>query len=188
MRPKAGPPAGPIELITVPSNLGLRRGRRAALSPRSLQAGAHSAANMRTRGIVIGALACAACVAAPQRAPSARPGPTAGPVIHIEDVDRFYKLYDGAGGQPTGDQLQRDYIDPGSDGLHQFARARNISGARIAEALGRQPEIYSNAKQCMVVLPRVRERLEVALRTLSRLYPEARLPPVTIAVGRGRPG
>jgi uncharacterized protein YjaZ len=32
-----------------------------------------------------------------------------------------------------------------------------------------------------------RLRLEVALRTLGRLYPEARFPPVTIAVGRGKP-
>jgi hypothetical protein len=39
----------------------------------------------------------------------------------------------------------------------------------------------------MVVLPRVRQRLQVALRTLRDLYPEARFPPVTIAVGRGKP-
>jgi hypothetical protein len=53
--------------------------------------------------------------------------------------------------------------------------------------LAKNPEIYSSAKRCLVVLPRVRERLEVALRALGRLYPEARFPPVTIAVGRGKP-
>lgn len=39
----------------------------------------------------------------------------------------------------------------------------------------------------MAVLPRVRRRLEVALRKLGRLYPQARPTPVTIAVGRGKP-
>jgi len=122
-----------------------------------------------------------------QSATSVALAPAAGPTIHIEDVDRFYKVYDAAGGHPTADQLQHDYIDPGSDGLHQFAKVRNISGTRIAEALARHPELYSNARRCMVVLPRVRQRLEVALRTLGSLYPGARFPPVTIAVGRGKP-
>jgi hypothetical protein len=64
---------------------------------------------------------------------------------------------------------------------------RKITGTRIAEALAKRPEIYSGAKRCMDVLPAVRQRVEVALRTLGRLYPEARFPPITIAVGRGKP-
>ena len=110
-----------------------------------------------------------------------------GPAIHIEDVERFFKVYDSAGGHPTAEQLQRDYLDPGSDGLHQLAKVRSVSGTRIAEALAKRPEIYSGARRCMTVLPRVRERTAVALRTLTTLYPEARLPPVTVAVGRGKP-
>ena len=39
----------------------------------------------------------------------------------------------------------------------------------------------------MAALPHVRERLNVAFRKLVALYPEAQKPPVTIAVGRGRP-
>jgi hypothetical protein len=54
-----------------------------------------------------------------------------GPVIHIEDVARFYKLYDAADGHPTDEQLERDYIEPGSDGLHELTKLRNVSGATI---------------------------------------------------------
>jgi Predicted Zn-dependent protease (DUF2268) len=146
--------------------------------------------NLRLRigvAVVIAALACAALSGAARSAASMAFDAAAGPTIHTEDVDRFYQVYDTAGGHPTAAQLQHDYIDPGSDGLHQFATVRNISGTRIAETLAKHPEIYSSAKRCMVVLPRVRQRLEVALRTLGRLYPEARFPPVTIAVGRGKP-
>lgn len=137
--------------------------------------------------VVAGAVALAAISGAAQSPSSAPSRPAAGPVIHIEDVDRFYKVYDAAGGHPSADQLQHDYLDPGSDGLHHLAKARNVSGTTIAKTLAEHPEIYSDAKRCMVVLPRVRERVQAALLQLGRLYPEARFPPVTIVVGRGKP-
>jgi hypothetical protein len=109
------------------------------------------------------------------------------PKIQIEDVNRFYKLYDATGGHPTADQLQHDYLDQGSDGLHNLAKARNVTGVRIADNIAKHPEIYSGARQCMAVLPRVRQRVGIALKKLGRLYPQANFPPVTIVVGRGKP-
>jgi hypothetical protein len=53
--------------------------------------------------------------------------------------------------------------------------------------LAKNPSLYTGAKRCLAVLPRARERLEAALHKLGRLYPEARFPPVTIAIGRGKP-
>ncbi len=137
--------------------------------------------------VVIGALACAAISGTAWSVTATAADPAAGLIIHTEDVERFYKVYDAAGGHPTAEQLQHDYLDPGSEGLHQLAKARNVTGTRIADTMARHPEIYSDARQCMVVLPRVRQRVQIALRKLGRLYPQARFPPVTIAVGRGKP-
>lgn len=125
-----------------------------------------------------------AAVSAMAGGASARPD---GPVIEIDDVGRFYKIYDAAGGHPTAEQLQRDYLDPGSDGLHRFARLRDITGARIATTLSAHPEVYVDARRCTAVLPRARQRLAQALGKLGELYPDAKFPPVTIAVGRGKP-
>jgi len=136
--------------------------------------------------LVFGVLMCAVSAAAHSGAPKDF-DPATRPAIHTEDVDRFYRVYDAAQGRPTGEQLQRDYLDPGSQGLLQFAKVRNITGIRIADNLAKHPQVYSGAKRCMAVLPRVRQRLEVALGELVRLYPDAKLPPVTIAVGRGKP-
>ena len=133
----------------------------------------------------VGAI-CAAILGAGCATPAATGSPPV-PSIQIDDVNRFYRVYEDADGRPTADELQHDYLDPGSDGLHRFAKARNISGTTIADAMLRHPEIYSGAKRCMVVLPQVRERLVVALGKLFRLDPEARNAPVTIGVGRGRP-
>lgn len=137
--------------------------------------------------VLVSAWAYSSISGAPQSVAWTVADPAPGPAIQIEDVDRFYKVYDAAGGHPTADQLQHDYLDPGSEGLHHFAEARNVSGTRIAETLAKHPEIYSDAKRCMVVLPRVRQRLEIALQKFGSLDPEAKFPPVTIAVGRGKP-
>lgn len=107
--------------------------------------------------------------------------------VVIEDVERFYRIYDAADGRPTAEQLQRDYLDAGSEGLQHFARLRKTTGARIAEALEKTPQLYVDARRCMRVLPQVQRRLTHALDRLGALYPQAHLPPVTIAVGRGKP-
>lgn len=110
-----------------------------------------------------------------------------GPAIHTEDVYRFYRVYDTYHGQPTADQLQRRYLDPGSEGLHRLARVRNVTGATMAQNLSKHPQMYRDARRCMAVLPPVRVRLDAALRTLRQLYPSTEPAPLTIAVGRGKP-
>lgn len=109
------------------------------------------------------------------------------PDIRIDDVERFYRLYDSTGGHPSATQLQQDYLDPGSQGLHSLAEMRDVTGEKIAETLLKRPQIYENARRCLAMLPRVKERVAAALRKLETLYPEARFPPVTISVSRGKP-
>src|ERR1700722_5671585 len=107
--------------------------------------------------------------------------------IQIDDVARFYRVYNGAHGHPTAEQLQHDYIDPGSDGLHRLAQLRNVTGVSIADAIAKHPEIYADARRSLVFLAPVRHRVIVALHKLGQLYPEAEFPPVTIVLGRGKP-
>ena len=109
------------------------------------------------------------------------------PVIEIGDVARFYQVYEGANEHPTAEQLQHDYLDPGSEGLHRMAQLRHVTGVSIAMAMAEHPDIYANAKRCMDVLPTGRIRVVMALHKLGQLYPEAQFPPVTIAIGRGKP-
>ena len=111
----------------------------------------------------------------------------AGPPIFTEDVDRFYSVYGAAGGHPTAERLDRDYLAPGTVGLHEFAKLRNVSGQTIVSAIEKRPQIYEDARRCLMVLPTVRRRVALALNKLAEIYPEAKFPPVTIVVGRGRP-
>jgi hypothetical protein len=109
------------------------------------------------------------------------------PDIRIEDVERFYAVYDAAHGRPTAEQLQSDYLDRGTEGLRTFLKLRGTTAARIAESITQQPELYAGARRCAAVLPRARTRLAAVLRRLRDLYPAAQLPPVTVVIGRGRP-
>jgi hypothetical protein len=141
---------------------------------------------MRSMGVGV-VLCVLVFMSAPVPAAGAPAPSAAGPVVQTTDVDLFYRIYDQAGGHPTAEQLQHDYLDRGSDGLRVLARERNVTGQRIADALAKTPSLYTGARRCLAVLPRARDRLEAALRELGRLYPEARFPPVTIAIGRGKP-
>ena len=125
-----------------------------------------------------------AALVAPILAMAAKPR---APVIHIEDVTRFYALYDATGGHPTVEQIEEEYLARGTQSLDEFARLRRVTAESIAARLDSDPGIYANAKGCLAVLPAVKKRLAEAFSKLSALYPEARFPPVAIVVGRGKP-
>lgn len=109
------------------------------------------------------------------------------PEIRTDDVARFYALYDATGGNPTVEQIDNEYLKKGTESLREFAKLRRVTPQSIAERLNRDPSIYATAKECLAVLPAVKSRLAIAFNKLALLYPEARFPPVTIVVGRGRP-
>lgn len=108
--------------------------------------------------------------------------------IQTGDVALFYRVYDGAVGAPTGDALQRDYIDAGSEGVRQFVPHRIISGAALAETVHANKAVYDQARACVDALPKVKTKLRTAFRKLSRLDPQASFPPVTILIGRNNSG
>jgi len=110
------------------------------------------------------------------------------PEIRISDVTLFYKVYDAAHGAPTEAALQNDYLDAGSEGLRQFVKLRIESAAKLAAATAKQRDVYERARTCAAELPDVRSRVAAALAKLQALYPEAKLPPVTVLIGRGNTG
>lgn len=110
------------------------------------------------------------------------------PEIVVSDVDRFYEIYDAAGGHPSANDLQRLYIDAGSAGMRDFVRLRGLTGANLSAAIEADPRPFEGARRCVATLPRVRTRLINALRTLGARYPRAVFPPVTVLIGRAKTG
>ncbi|WP_430538765.1 DUF2268 domain-containing putative Zn-dependent protease [Lysobacter capsici] len=117
----------------------------------------------------------------------AHAGTVQGPDIRIDDVTRFYALYDATGGKPSVAQIERDYLADATQSLREFAKLRRVTAQSIADRLNSDPAMYANAKDCLATLPAVKKRLVVSFDRLASLYPQARFPPVAIVVGRGRP-
>jgi hypothetical protein len=108
--------------------------------------------------------------------------------VRTSDVDLFYRIYDSARRAPTGQELQSEYIDAGSDGVRQFVPHRIKSGNDLAAMIAKSPDVYVRARDCMSVLPAVKAKLAGAFQKLSEIDPEATFPPVTILVGRNNSG
>lgn len=108
--------------------------------------------------------------------------------VRFDDVDRFYRVYDAAGGKPTADQLRRDYIEAGSAGVRDFVPYRIESPQALAAKIAEDREIYERARQCRAALPNVERRMRAAYLAFQTALPEAELPDTTILIGRGNSG
>jgi hypothetical protein len=110
------------------------------------------------------------------------------PVVRIDDVARFYAVYDKADGKPSAAALQAGYLDTGSPGLRQFVTARISSAEKLADAIAKSPQDFRNARHCVPMLPAARDQLRRVFSALTTLDPQATLPPVTIVIGRNNTG
>lgn len=118
----------------------------------------------------------------------ARAGQRVLPEIRTDDVTRFFAAYDNAHGTPTAEQLQRDYLTPGTQALHEFVTHRIGSAEKLAAAIQKKPAVFADARRCASALPRVREALRGVFVKLAAIYPPARFPPVTLVVGADNTG
>jgi len=108
--------------------------------------------------------------------------------VRIDDVQRFYQLYDRTDGHPAANRLQSDYLDQGSPGLKQFVHSRIGSADKLAAAIDKAPDAYLDARACAATLPAVRQQLGDVFSRLAAIHPQAVFPPVTVVIGRNTTG
>ena len=136
------------------------------------------------------ALACAQHALA-QDAVSDRPA-DADPLtatIHLEDVERFAAIYRASNGEPTAEQLQEGYLDPGSYGVKVFTRGRIENAQNLATMVAANREAYSLAlDRCLPAARQANADLRSIYLALAGALPEARLPQVYIVMGAGNSG
>jgi hypothetical protein len=130
----------------------------------------------------IGAALAALLLAGAAQAADAPPPRVA---IVTSDVERFFALYDdpALAGQP--DLLAARYLAEPTPGLAEFMALRRITPEKLATALRDKPQLFADARGCAAKLGNIRTRLVAATDRLAELYPPAKFPPITIAIGRG---
>lgn len=106
-----------------------------------------------------------------------RSQPPARIVIQTDDVTRFFHVLDASAGKPSADDLQRGYLDAGTDALRSFTDSRIGSMERLAKAIRDTPALFAKARTCATALPSIRMRVAAAVDQLGTLLPSAALSP-----------
>lgn len=105
--------------------------------------------------------------------------------IVTSDVDRFFALADDPTLAAQPEQLAARYLAAPSPGLVEFMALRRITPEKLAAALRTKPQLFADARGCAAKLGNIRTRLVAATNRLTALYPAAKFPTITIAIGRG---
>ncbi len=109
--------------------------------------------------------------------------------LHVEDAERFARLFVAGKGKPSAEMLQKEYLDKGSYGVSVFTPYRIEDAATLAKAIGDGPAAYDRAiRECLPGLKRYNAELRSIYLALHGLYPDKPLPQIYIVFGAGSSG
>ena len=110
-------------------------------------------------------------------------------VVHTEDAERFAALFERTGGAPTAEQVQREYLDRGTYGVHVFMPNRIESAANLAKRVAAGRAKYADAiRRCLPVAKRADGELRAIYLALHGLLPEKPLPQIYVVFGADNSG
>jgi threonine dehydrogenase-like Zn-dependent dehydrogenase len=122
----------------------------------------------------------------------AAPPPPADPLtaaINTQDAERFARLFTATQGHPTAEQIQKDYLDPGSYGVTVFTPGRITDARHLAEAVARNGPHYDHAiHACLPQLKAAETDLHSIYLALHGLLPDRPLPQIYVVFGAGNSG
>jgi len=110
-------------------------------------------------------------------------------IVDVRDADRFAALFARTDGHPTADQLQREYLDKGSDGVRIFTPGRIENAKALADHVAANRDQYRRAiDHCLPLARQSNADLRAIYLALRGLYPDRPLPRIYIVFGRGNSG
>lgn len=113
-------------------------------------------------------------------------------LVHTSDIDRFWLAYDSA--RTTKDTLkqqqyfQQIYIDPGTEGLHAFMKARNYDAGLWAKLINRYPKFWTSIRPNTLKVKNQAPAIEASIKRFKKLYPEMSTSRMYFTVGGLRSG
>ena len=109
--------------------------------------------------------------------------------VQTADAERFARLFVRTKGQPTATQLQKEYLDPGSEGIRIFTPGRIENAATLARYVSANSAKYQRAiDKCLPVMKQANGELRAIYLALRGLYPTRALPQIYAVFGGGNSG
>ena len=113
---------------------------------------------------------------------------------HVSDVQfitndlvRFWQAFDQAQIVPNQAVIyRRDYLEPGSVGLHDFSRINEFDASSLAEIVGLYPQFFAAIRNNTLSLTRddrIQSQIRTYLENLKHLYPPAQFQDVYFLIG-----
>lgn len=103
------------------------------------------------------------------------------------DIARFWTAYDKAMTSPVEERaaiLQREYIDPGTVGLKDFAATGRVSAKALAQRIESHQAFFKAIRPITVAVDAQRPATVAAFRKLKELYSSATFPDVYFVIGQ----
>jgi tetratricopeptide (TPR) repeat protein len=107
------------------------------------------------------------------------------------DIDRFWKAYDQAMAAPAEERVaifQRDYIDPGTVGLKDWAASGRVNAKKLVETIDARPNFFKAIRPITLRIQTQRESTLAAFRKFKELYPDAVFPEAYFVIGQLQSG
>jgi hypothetical protein len=139
---------------------------------------------MRFRGCLSLLLLVAPATRA-QQPPQPNHDPMAARLI-ASDIPNFWRVFDKASIKDAADLYQREYIDVGSPGLHDFLRSRITSGRYLASVVAARPHYYAAIRESTLAVdqsPKIKDEIRASFRRFQELYPDAIFPDIYFLIG-----
>ncbi|MBK6265654.1 DUF4932 domain-containing protein [Marivirga sp. S37H4] len=108
--------------------------------------------------------------------------------FHLEDVNRFWEVFDKQNPKFKGKIFQEEYINKGSIGLLNFINNRIGNGRLLAKTVKKNLAYYLAIRESSVSLNEQKEEFYEIYENLQRIYPEAVFPDVYFVIGRRNSG
>lgn len=141
---------------------------------------------MRCRGILLVAFLAFATGTSAQQPPKPNQDPDAARLV-TSDISVFWRVFDKAPLKDAAELFQREYIDPGTAGLHDFLRSRIQNGRYLAGTIAARPRYYAAIRGNTLAVdqtPAIKEAIRASFRRLKEIYPDAVFPDVYFVIGR----
>jgi hypothetical protein len=136
--------------------------------------------------ILLAALLVLSASGPAQPSPKPNRDPDAARLV-TSDIPAFWQVFDKASLKDAAELFQREYLETGTAGLHDFVKNRIQSGRSLAATVAARPHYYAAIRQSTLEVDRnasVKQAIRTSFRRLKEIYPDAAFPDVYFVIGR----
>jgi hypothetical protein len=106
----------------------------------------------------------------------------------MSDIPLFWHVYDSSTPETLAQNLQKEYVEKGSQGVQDFIPYRIQNGENLAKQILSHRDYYESIRASSMKVLTMESEFRVMFRKLNQIYPNAVFPPVYFVIGARNSG